>query len=105
MRIFEPASHALPEGFLHHCWNGRCYPPFVDKRATDHLTQTWNTQANDVFIASHFRAGSYLIKKFLIEIVRSTITLTSGNPLSSGDIVQQAIPWPEVKLSQESPAN
>ena len=105
MRIFEPASHALPEGFLHHRWNGRCYPPFVDKRATDHLTQTWNTQANDVFISTHFRAGSYLIKKFLVEIVRSTITLASGNPLSTGDIGQQAIPWPEVKLSQESPAN
>ncbi|GIR24904.1 MAG: hypothetical protein CM15mP39_07150 [Synechococcus sp.] len=63
-RTFEPALLAHEEGFLHHRWNGRCYPPFIDYRATEHLTKTWDTQPNDVFLATHQKVGTHLAKNF-----------------------------------------
>ena len=105
LHIFEPVTHAHPEGFLHHRWHGHCYPPFIDKRATDHLNKTWHTNSNDIFIVSHLRAGNYLAKKYLVELIREHIDLPPGNPMATGDIGQEAVPWPELMLSQESPAS
>ena len=104
LRTFEPATPAHAEGFLHHRWNGRCYPPFIDQRATEHLTQTWDTQPNDVILATHQKVGTHLAKKFLVELVRANVDLPARHPMVDGDIGHGAMPWPEVLLSQETPA-
>ena len=104
-RTFEPAALAHAEGFLHHRWNGRCYPAFIDQRATAHLTQTWDTQANDVFLATHQKVGTHLAKKFLVELVRANVELPARHPMADGDIGHGAMPWPEVLLSQETPGD
>ena len=104
LRTFEPATLAHPEGFLQHRWHGRCYPPFIDQRATDHLTQTWDTQANDVLLVTHQKVGTHLAKKFLVELVRANEALPPRHPMAEGDIGHGAFPWPEVLLSQETPA-
>ncbi|WP_413441768.1 sulfotransferase domain-containing protein [Synechococcus sp. MIT S1220] len=102
-RTFEPAHLAHAEGFLHHRWNGRCYPPFIDRRATEHLTQSWDTQPNDVLLATHQKVGTHLAKKFLVELVRANVDLPDRHPMAEGDIGHGAMPWPEVLLSQETP--
>lgn len=104
-RTFEPALLAHEEGFLHHRWNGRCYPPFIDYRATEHLTKTWDTQPNDVFLATHQKVGTHLAKKFLVELVRANVELPGRHPMVDGDIGHGAMPWPEVLLSQETPGD
>ena len=102
-RTFEPAHLAHAEGFLHHRWNGRCYPPFIDRRATEHLSQSWDTQPNDVVLATHQKVGTHLAKKFLVELVRANVDLPDRHPMAEGDIGHGAMPWPEVLLSQETP--
>lgn len=104
LRTFEPAEPACPEGFLHHRWHGKCYPPFIDQRATDHLSRSWDTQPNDVLIATHQKVGTHLAKKFLVELIREQAALPSRHPMAEGDIGHAAVPWPEVFLSQESEA-
>lgn len=103
-RTFEPAALAHPEGFLHHRWQGKVYPPFIDRRATEHLSRSWDTQANDVLIATHQKVGTHLAKKYLVELVRNGADLPERNPMAGGDIGHAAVPWPEVYLSQESEA-
>ncbi|MFM8604173.1 MAG: sulfotransferase domain-containing protein [Cyanobium sp.] len=103
-RTFEPAQPLGPEGFLHHRWQGKVYPPFIDRRATEHLQRTWDTQANDVLIATHQKVGTHLAKKYLVELVRHSGDLPERNPMAGGDIGHAAVPWPEVYLSQESEA-
>lgn len=99
--MFEPVSPAHTEGFLHHRWNGKCYPPFIDPAATAHLASSWDTQPNDVFIATHQKVGTHLAKKYLVELVRAGVALPADHPLAQGDIGHGAVPWPEVLLSQE----
>jgi hypothetical protein len=103
-RTFEPTEPAHPEGFLHHRWNGKCYPPFIDRRATAHLRESWDTQANDVLIVTHQKVGTHLAKKFLVELTRACADLPPRHPMAEGDIGHAAVPWPEVYLSQESEA-
>jgi len=104
LRTFAPVSAAHAEGFLHHRWNGKCYPPFIDPKATQHLQDSWDTQPNDVLIATHQKVGTHLAKKFLVELIRAQADLPSRHPMASGDIGHGAVPWPEVFLSQESEA-
>lgn len=103
-RTFEPAEPAHPEGFLQHRWNGKCYPPFIDRRATAHLSDSWDTQPNDVLIATHQKVGTHLAKKYLVELIRACADLPERHPMAQGDIGHAAVPWPEVYLSQESEA-
>lgn len=103
-RTFEPVEPAKPEGFLHHRWHGKCYPPFINSRATEHLTQSWDTQANDVLIATHQKVGTHLAKKYLVELIRNGANLPARHPMAGGDIGHAAVPWPEVYLSQENEA-
>lgn len=103
-RTFEPAEPANLEGFLHHRWRGKCYPPFIDNRAIEHLSKTWDTQANDVLIATHQKVGTHLAKKYLVELIRQGADLPARHPMADGDIGHAAVPWPEVYLSQESEA-
>ena len=104
-RTFEPVKQAHSEGFLHHRWNGKLYPPFIDQQATAYLQQTWDTQPNDVIIATHQKVGTHLAKKFLVELVRNNINLSDRHPMAEGDIGHGAVPWPEVLLSQELQAS
>ena len=104
LRTFAPVQAAHPEGFWHHRWNGKCYPPFIDPQATEHLQASWDTQANDVLIATHQKVGTHLAKKFLVELIREQADLPERHPMAGGDIGHGAVPWPEVFLSQESEA-
>ena len=103
-RTFEPAEPLFAEGFLHHRWRGKSYPPFIDRRATEHLSRSWDTQPNDVLISTHQKVGTHLAKKYLVELVRHGADLPERNPMVEGDIGHAAVPWPEVYLSQESEA-
>jgi hypothetical protein len=103
-RTFEPIEPAHPEGFLHHRWNGKCYPPFIDRRVTAHLSESWDTQPNDVLIVTHQKVGTHLAKKYLVELIRACGDLPERHPMAGGDIGHAAVPWPEVYLSQESEA-
>lgn len=100
LRSFPPLEPAHPEGFLHHRWRGKCYPPFIDRRATAQLDRSWEIAANDVLICSHQKVGTHLAKKFLVELIRTCGNLGEHHPLSGGDIGHDAVPWPEVLLSQ-----
>lgn len=100
LRTFEPAPPAHREGFLHHRWNGTCYPPFIDPAATAQLCRGWDTEAHDVLIVSHQKAGTHLAKRFLVELIRSGLNLSVDHPLVDGDIGHAAVPWPEVLRSQ-----
>ena len=104
LRSFPPQEPAHPEGFLHHRWRGKCYPPFIDRRATAYLSESWDTQPNDVLIATHQKVGTHLAKKFLVELIRACGDLAEHHPLAPGDIGHGAVPWPEVLLSQRGEA-
>lgn len=100
LRCFAPVAPAHREGFLHHRWNGKCYPPFIDPAATARLGSSWDTEAHDVLIVSHQKAGTHLAKRFLVELIRTGTSLAADHPLVDGDIGHGAVPWPEVLLSQ-----
>jgi len=99
-RTFEPAEPLETGGFLHHRWRGVIYPPFIDPRATRILSESWDTEANDVFLCSHQKVGTHLAKKFLVELARELLDLPTDHPYSSGDIGHDTFPWPEVLYSQ-----
>jgi len=99
-RTFEPAEPLETGGFLHHRWRNVVYPPFIDPRATQTLSESWDTDANDVFLCSHQKVGTHLAKKFLVELARELLDLPADHPYSSGDIGHDTVPWPEVMYSQ-----
>ena len=100
LRTFEPA-HELPGGgFLHHRWQGTCYPPFIDPAATRALSESWETDPNDVFLCTHQKVGTHLAKKFIALLVQELLPLPDDHPYRSGDIGHHTIPWPEVLYSQ-----
>jgi hypothetical protein len=100
LRTFEPAEPVPEGGFLHHRYHSRMYPPFIDAEATRWLTDSWDTDANDVFICTHQKVGTHLAKKFLVELVRQGGGLADPNPYTTGDIGHDTVPWPEVMFSQ-----
>ena len=64
------------------------------------MAQSWDTEANDVFLCSHQKVGTHLAKKFLVELARELLDLPTDHPYSSGDIGHDTFPWPEVLYSQ-----
>lgn len=100
LRTFEPADPVDDGGFLHHRYHGRMYPPFIDRAATIDLAESWDTDANDVFICTHQKVGTHLAKKYLVELVRSLCDLPPESVYATGDIGHGTVPWPEVMYSQ-----
>ena len=98
LRTFDPVEPLDEHGFLHHRVNGKLYPPFIDRTAIDALRETWDTDADDVFIATHQKVGTHLAKKFAVELVRQAVDLPAGNAYETGDIGHDTVPWPEVML-------
>ena len=105
MRTFEPVQPLDEHGFLHHRFNGKLYPPFIDRTAIDALRESWDTDADDVFIATHQKVGTHLAKKFVVELVRQGFNLPPGNAYETGDIGHDTVPWPEVMYSQHGRAH
>ncbi|MFM2207097.1 MAG: hypothetical protein RL213_1072 [Bacteroidota bacterium] len=97
---FLPNDPLNEMGFLHKVWNGHVYPPFLDIKAMAELRSTWDTDENDVFICTHQKSGTHLTKKFVCEILRTSVDYPSSNGISTGDIGHHTIPWPEVMASQ-----
>lgn len=100
LRTFEP-SLTEPDGtWLHHQWQGKRYPPFIHRESTAALCETWDTEPEDVFIATHQKTGTHLTKKFVLEVMRALFEYPDAHPYHSGDIGHRTVPWPEVLLSQ-----
>jgi hypothetical protein len=100
LKIFQPLELLGEQGFLHHRWKGKMYPPFIDPRAIEGLTNSWDTDEHDVFISTHQKVGTHLTKKFVVEILRLALEYPPGNPMATGDIGHHTVPWPEVMASQ-----
>lgn len=100
LKSFEPTKQLNENGFKYKTWNNRIYPPFFNPEAIDELKSTWNTDENDIFICTHQKVGTHLTKKFVCEVLRSTIDYPQTNGIKSGDIGHETIPWPEVMVSQ-----
>lgn len=100
LRTFEPVQPLNEFGFLHHRWNGKAYPPFIDPVITQYLIDNWDTDGQDVFICTHQKVGTHLTKKYIVEILRHTFDYPSSSPIAAGDIGHDAVPWPEVLASQ-----
>ncbi|MCE2789502.1 MAG: sulfotransferase domain-containing protein [Saprospiraceae bacterium] len=97
---FEPLSQISSEGFLCTRQGSLTYPPFYNLALTSTLTQSWDTQPNDIFVCTHQKVGTHLTKKYVVEILRTTHPLPVLHPMANGDIGHGAVPWPEVLISQ-----
>ena len=104
LRTFEPALELPTGGFLHHRFNETMFPPFIDHHANSDLADCWDTQPNDIFICTHQKVGTHLIKKFLVEMVRTILPLPKENIYKTGDIGRATVPWPSVMYSQHGRA-
>ena len=100
LRVFEPLERLQPDGFVYRPWRGHVYPPFIDPARAQHLMDTWDTDAHDVFICTHQKVGTHLMKKFAVEVLRALHEYPAGHPMCDGDIGHGAVPWPEVLISQ-----
>lgn len=100
LRVFPPFLTDDDGAWLHHRWQDKRYPPFINPRATAALAESWDTGPDDIFIATHQKVGTHLTKKFLLETVREVFSLPEDHALHSGDIGPRTVPWPEVLLSQ-----
>ena len=100
LRTFPPSLTDADGGFLHHRWRGKRYPPFIDPESTAALCEGWDTDPEDVFIATHQKVGTHLTKKFAVEVLRTLGELPEGHPYQNGDIGHGTVPWPEVLHSQ-----
>ena len=103
----QPIQPVVPQsakcqklGFLHARYNGRMIPAFIDPKAADALSQTWDTTEHDILICTHQKVGTHLTKKFIVEILRTAGVLDTNHPAAGGDIGKGAVPWPEVTASQ-----
>lgn len=105
LKTFGPEEFLTENGFACVRHGRHVYPPFYNLNVTLKLSQTWDTQPNDIFICTHQKVGTHLTKKYVAEIVRSVVTLSDGHPLADGDIGHGAIPWPEVLVSQHGEAD
>ena len=76
------------------------YPPFFHPDSILDLQNTWDTEANDIFICTHQKVGTHLTKKYVCEILKNAIQYPDGNGIKSGDIGHGTIAWPEVTVSQ-----
>lgn len=101
LQVFEPLDRIGDLGFLHHRWNGKRYPPFINPAVTRRLLDSWDTEGNDVFICTHQKVGTHLTKKYVVEILRAATDYPPGNPMSTGDIGHHTVAWPEVMASQQ----
>ena len=100
LKSFEPTMTMNEKGFIYKTWNNRIYPPFYNPDAIRELQETWNTDENDIFICTHQKVGTHLTKKFVSEVLRSSISYPETNGIHSGDIGHGTIAWPEVMISQ-----
>ncbi len=104
LRTFEPALEVQTGGFLHNRFNETMFPPFIDHQANSDLADCWDTDPNDIFICTHQKVGTHLIKKFLVEMVRTILPLPEDNIYRTGDIGGATVPWPSVMYSQHGRA-
>jgi hypothetical protein len=100
LRCIEPVSSILTDGLLCKRWDGRVYPPFIDPAMIRFMSDSWDTDAHDIFICSHQKVGTHLTKKFAVEILRRLFAYPPENSLGAGDIGHGTVPWPEVMVSQ-----
>ena len=100
LRVFGPVLADEGGGFLHHRWRGKRYPPFISPEGTNALCESWDTDPDDIIIATHQKVGTHLTKRFLVELARDLCQLPDQHPLKSGDIGHDAVPWPEVLYAQ-----
>ena len=100
LRSFGPLDTIASGGFLHQRHRGTMYPPFIDLAATAALEREWQSDADDIFIASHQKVGTHLTKRFIVEILRHALAGSPGNAYATGDIGHGTVPWPEVMVSQ-----
>ena len=103
LRTFEPAIPLHMGGFLHGRYRGTAFPPFIDIDANADLARTWDTDQYDIFICTHQKVGTHLVKKFIVEILRERLKDRS-NIYATGDIGHGTVPWPEVSVSQHGRA-
>ena len=101
LRTFPPANEVSTGGFLHNRFGSTMMPPFIDPAAYEDLASSWDTGPNDIFICTHQKVGTHLLKKFLVETVRKLIPLPSKHIYESGDIGSDTVPWPSVMYSQK----
>lgn len=100
LQVFEPLEWLHPDGFAYRSWRGYVYPPFIDPVQAQWLMDTWDTTADDVFVCTHQKVGTHLMKKFAVEVLRALYDYPEGHPMHDGDIGHGAVPWPEVMVSQ-----
>jgi hypothetical protein len=100
LKAFEPTLQMNEKGFIYKTWDDRIYPPFYDPEAIAQLQQSWDTDEHDMFICTHQKVGTHLTKKFVSEVLRSSVNYPATNGISSGDIGHGTIAWPEVMISQ-----
>jgi hypothetical protein len=105
LRTFEPAQPVAAGGFLHGRCQGTMYPPFIDTHATEDLAESWDCDANDVFLCTHQKVGTHLAKKYLVETVRFVLGEREDSIYATGDIGHGTMPWPEVMVSQHGRAH
>lgn len=98
--FFQPVLQMNENGFNYIQSGEHIYPPFINPEAVIQLSKEWDTDEYDIFISSHQKTGTHLTKKYLSEVLRTTIDYPSTNVMSTGDIGHHAIPWPEVMVSQ-----
>ena len=105
LRCFDPLDTIASGGFLHHRHRGTMYPPFIDLAATRALAASWDSDADDIFIASHQKVGTHLTKRFIVELLRHALADSPGSVYATGDIGHGTVPWPEVMVSQHGRAH
>lgn len=105
LKSFEPTLTMHEKGFIYKTWDERIYPPFYDPEAIENLKKNWETDENDIFICTHQKVGTHLAKKFISEILRSSIQYPESNGIKNGDIGHGTIAWPEVLASQHGLAH
>ena len=103
LRTFEPAVPLHGEGFLHGLYGETVFPPFIDVAANADLARSWDTDAHDIFIATHQKVGTHLAKKFVVELLHEGLK-HRPNVYDTRDIGHGTVPWPEVSVSQHGRA-
>ena len=103
LRTFEPATALHGEGFLHGLYGQTVFPPFIDVAANADLARSWDTDAHDIFIATHQKVGTHLAKKFVVELLHEGLK-HRPNVYDTRDIGHGTVPWPEVSVSQHGRA-
>jgi len=101
LRTFPPAMELPQGGFSHGRFGETMLPPFIDPDAYKDLKASWDTGPNDIFICTHQKVGTHLLKKFLVETVRQLVPLPDSHIYQTGDIGSDTVPWPSVMYSQK----